>query len=72
MAMESISWMADLDRRFRNASGLSDRCDYRMFHPRLQPARIMVLDIKPAARRMTLTNWRAMASTSSGNVNMST
>lgn len=49
--MNSIEFMADLDRRFREVSGLSDRRDYSIFYSRLQPARVMVLGIKPGGRR---------------------
>lgn len=47
----SIEFMRDLDRRFREASGLSDRRDYSIFYSRLQRARVMVIGIKPGGRR---------------------
>lgn len=47
---EQIEFMADVDRRFRAVSGLSDRRDYSIFYSRLQPARVMVIGIKPGGR----------------------
>ena len=51
VATDAIAFMADLDRRFQLASGLRDRRDYSIFYSRLQPARVMVLGIKPGGRR---------------------
>lgn len=47
----ATAFMADLDRRFRETSGLEERCDYSIFYSRLQPARLLVLGIKPGGRR---------------------
>lgn len=47
---DAVGFMADLDERFRNATGLFDRRYYSMFYSRLQPARIMVIGIKPGGR----------------------
>lgn len=48
---DSSAFMANLDRRFREASGLSDRSDYSIFYSRLQPARLIVIGIKPGGAR---------------------
>jgi hypothetical protein len=48
---QSLEFMADIDQRFRTASGLTDRRDYSIFYSRLQPARIIVIGIKPGGSR---------------------
>ena len=47
----SIEFMADLDRRFRSISGLTDRRDYSIFYSRVQPSPVMVIGIKPGGAR---------------------
>lgn len=51
LALDPILFAQDLDRRFRKASGLSDRRDYSIFYSRLQPARVLVIGIKPGGAR---------------------
>ena len=48
---QSLEFMADIDRRFRVISGLTDRRDYSIFYSRLQPARMIVIGIKPGGSR---------------------
>lgn len=49
--IDPIAFMKDLDRRFREAFGLDDRRDYSIFYSRLQPARLIVIGIKPGGAR---------------------
>ncbi|MEQ9145449.1 MAG: hypothetical protein RLO08_13940 [Parvibaculaceae bacterium] len=44
---DAIAFMKDLDSRFRNVSGLSDRRHYSIFYSRLCPSPVMVIGIKP-------------------------
>lgn len=48
---DAIAFMRDLDRRFQATSGLTDRRDYSIFYSRLQPARVMIIGIKPGGKR---------------------
>lgn len=50
MMDDAIEFMRDLDRRFRERSGLADRRYYSIFYSRLQPARVMVIGINPGGR----------------------
>lgn len=46
-----LTFMRDLERRFRATSGLIDRRDYSIFYSRLQPAPIFVIGINPGGPR---------------------
>lgn len=67
----AIEFMRDLDRRFREVSGLTDRRDYSIFYSRLQRARVMVIGIKPGGRRDRSHQLANQSSTKIGAMNMS-
>ena len=45
--VDTIAVMKDIDRRYREKSGLNDRCFYSIFYSRIDPAPLLVLGINP-------------------------
>ena len=45
--MDHIQFMRDLEERYKRASGLRDRSQYKIFYSPVRPADILVLGINP-------------------------